>query len=174
MPWYVFIPLLLVVVAALAWSAGAMIAHEHTATSTIELRASPASVWATLQEWQKFPEWRKDLASVEALAAPDGRTGWVEHSEWGRMPLVVEHSEPERVWVVRILDEDLPFGGTWTHRLQALPNGGTRLATTEVGHIKPALFRLLAKFVFGYHKTLNDYQRALANKLGEAAVPSNG
>ena len=173
MPWYLLVPLLLVVLVALAWGGGAMIAKEHTATSTIMLRASPASVWAALQEWQRFPEWRKDLKSVEAFTSPDGKSGWVEFSEWGRMPLVVERSETERCWSVRILDEGLPFGGTWTHRLQPLPNGGTQLVTTEAGHIKPAFFRLLAKFVFGYHKTLNDSQRALASKFGEDVTPSN-
>jgi hypothetical protein len=89
------------------------------------------------------------------------------------MPLVVERSVPQELLVGRIADDELPFGGTWTHRLEPLPGGGTRLATTEDGHIEPALFRLMAKLVFGYHRTLNDYQKALAAKFGEQATPVN-
>ena len=173
MPWYLLVPLLLVVVVVLAILCGSLIPRDHTATSTIELRATPAQVWATITGWQQLQQWRKGLKSVEAFTAPDGRQGWVETSGWGRVPLVIERAEPGRLFVGRIADDSLPFGGTWTHRLEALPGGGTRLASTEDGFIKPPLFRLLAKCVFGYHKTLNDYQRQLAAKFGEGPRPAN-
>ncbi len=173
MPWYFLVPLLLVGCIGLLLLAGSLIAREHTATSTIELKASPAQVWATLTEWRQFKTWRKDLTAIEELTTPDGQKGWVETSSWGRMPLLVERTEPERLFVGRIADDSLPFGGTWTHRLEALPNGGTRLASTEDGFIKPAFFRLMAKVVFGYHKTLNDWQTALASKFGETVSPTN-
>lgn len=173
MPWYLLVPLCLAGFVALLMLAGSLVPRDHRATSTIELNASPAMVWSAITDWRQFPEWRKDLKAVEAFAAPDGKQGWVETSGFGRMPLVVEAAEAERLFVGRIADESLPFGGTWTHRLQALPGGGTRLSSTEDGFVRPAVFRLLARFVFGYHKTLNDYQRALAGKFGETAQPCN-
>lgn len=173
MPWYLLVPSVLVGCVALAMLAGSLVSRDHRATSTIELRASPAMVWAAITDWRQFPQWRKDLKAVEAFVSPDGKQGWVETSGFGRMPLVVESAEAERLFVGRIADDGLPFGGTWTHRLETLPDGGTRVSTTEDGFVKPAIFRLLARFVFGYHKTLNDYQRALAGKFGEAAQPTN-
>lgn len=173
MSWYLLVPLILVAVIAVVLLAGSMIEKDHKATSTIELKATPAEVWATLTDWRQFQTWRKDLKAIEAFSAPDGKTGWVETSDWGRMPLVIEQADAERLFVGRIADDSLPFGGTWTHRLEALPGGGTRLSSTEDGFIKPAFFRLMAKMVFGYHKTLNDYQRALAGKFGESVTPVN-
>lgn len=173
MPWYILVPSCLVALVAVLWVAGTMIARDHTATSTIELKASPAQVWSALTDWRHFKDWRKELQSVDELVSSDGKSGWVEVSAWGRMPLVVERNEPERLFVGRIAADDLPFGGTWTHRLELLPGGGTRLSSTENGHIKPPLFRLMAACLFGYHKTLNDYQRALAGKFGEPAAPTN-
>lgn len=173
MSWYFLVPIALVALIAVVMLAGNMIARDHKATSTIELKATPAQVWAALTDWQQFPSWRKDLQAIEAFTAPDGKQGWVETSAWGRMPLVVEQSQAERLFVGRIASDELPFGGTWSHRLEALPGGGTRLSSTEDGFIKPPFFRLMAKLVFGYHKTLNDYQRALAGKFGESVSPSN-
>jgi hypothetical protein len=173
MPWYILVPLVLVGLIVVALLAGSMIDRNHKATSTIELRATPAQVWTALTDWRQFQTWRKDLKAVVAFTAPDGKPGWVETSKWGRMPLVTEQAEAERLFVTRIADDTLPFGGTWTHRLEALPGGGTRLSSTEDGFVKPAFFRLMAKVVFGYHKTLNDYQRALANKFGESVTPTN-
>jgi hypothetical protein len=129
-------------------------------------------VFAAITDWRQFLSWRKDLTAVEEFTAPDGRKGWVETSSWGRMPLVVEQSEPGRLFAGRIADDTLPFGGTWTHRLEALPGDGTKLATTEDGFIKPAHFRVMM-LVFGAHKTLNEYQKALAAKFGETAQPVN-
>lgn len=173
MPWYFLVPLLLFGCIGVLLLCGSLIARDHTATSTIELKTSPAQVWAAITDWRQFMTWRKELKSIDEFTAPDGRKGWVETSSMGRMPLVIEHSESERIFVGRIADDSLPFGGTWTHRLEALPGGGTRLTSTEDGFVKPAFFRLMAKLVFGYHKTLNDWQTALARKFGESASPSN-
>ena len=171
MPWYVLVPLLLVGLVALLFALGSLVARDHVATCTIELRASPAQVWAALTDWRAFPQWRRNVQRVEPFAAPDGRQGWCETSDWGRLPLVVESSEPERQLVARIADDKLPFGGTWTYRLEPLPGGGTRFSITEDGFVAPPLFRLLARFVFGYHKTLADWQQMLAAKFGESARP---
>jgi hypothetical protein len=84
----------------------------------------------------------------------------------------VDRSEPQQVLVTRIADETLPFGGTWTWQLEAMPGGGTRVTTTEDGFVKPALFRFLSRFVFGHHTTLRTVQLALAAKFGDDAKPA--
>jgi hypothetical protein len=173
MPWYLVVLLVLAALVAIALIAGSLIAREHHATSTIELPVAPAQVWSAISEWRAFPQWRKGETAIEAFTASDGREGWVETSRFGRMPLVVERAEPHRLFVGRIADDRLPFGGTWTHRLEPLPGGGTRLASTEDGFIRPPLFRLLAKCVFGYHQTLNAWQRQLAGRFGATAQPRN-
>jgi uncharacterized protein YndB with AHSA1/START domain len=172
MPWYFLVPLILVGLAAVLFLVGSMLPRDHSATSTITLKASPEQVFAAITDWRQFQSWRKNLTAVEEFTMPDGRKGWVEVSNWGRMPLVVEKSEPGRLLVGRIADDSLPFGGTWTHRLEPLPGGGTKLATTEDGFVKPAFFRVMM-LVFGAHKTLNEYQTMLAAKFGETVTPVN-
>jgi hypothetical protein len=73
--------------------------------------------------------------------------------------------------VTRIADERLPFGGTWTWELE--PNdGGTRLSITADGFVRPALFRVMARFVFGYHATMNAYLEPCAASSARRSSPS--
>ena len=168
---WLWIPLALIATLALVlFAGGAMIARDHTATCTVTLRASPAQVWSALTDWRAMPSWRKEVSAVEELP---GGGGWVETSRFGRLPLRVEQMQPERLLVGRIADDRLPFGGTWTWRLTPTPEGGTRVAVTEDGFIEPPPFRFMARFLFGYHKTMGDYLRALAAKFGESATPAN-
>lgn len=146
---------------------GAMTPRQHTATCKLSLRAAPATVWQLITDWQRLPQWRRELRAVEPLEGG----GWVEISKFGRMPMRIEQQQPERLLVLRLADEQLPFGGTWTFRLEPRPDGGTELAVTEDGSIRPILFRAMARTVFGYHKTLEGYLRSLAQRLGEEALP---
>jgi hypothetical protein len=148
---------------------GALLPREHRAACTIRLRAAPHDVWSAITDWRALPSWRTELSSVEELP---GGGGWVETSKWGRMPMRIERSEPQQVLVTRIADETLPFGGTWTWQLEAMPGGGTRVTTTEDGFVKPALFRFFSRFVFGHHTTLRTVQLALAAKFGDDAKPA--
>lgn len=147
---------------------GAITPREHSATCKLALRAAPGQVWQLITDWQHLPQWRKELRSVEAL---DGGDGWVEVSKFGRMPMRIEQQEQERLLVLRIADDQLPFGGTWSFQLTPTASGGTELSVTEDGFIRPILFRAMARTVFGYHKTLEGYLRSLAQRLGESAVP---
>ena len=161
---------LVLALALVLFAGGALIAREHTATSTVVLQATPAQVWAAIIDWRAIPSWRREVSKVEEL--PGGK-GWVETGRFGRMPLAIERSEPERLLVTRIADDTLPFGGTWTWRLERTATGGTQLAVTEDGFVGPPPFRFLARFVFGHHKTLNGVQQALAARFGEVVTPVN-
>jgi len=162
--------IVLAVIAALVlvlYGGGSLIARDHRATCTIVLAAPPEQVFAAISDWRSFPSWRRDVRTVEER--PGG--GWIETGPFGRISLIVERSEPPSEHVTRIDDDTLPFGGTWTHRLERTPEGGTRLATTEDGFVKPPPFRLMARLFFGYHASQRGFQRALAAKLGERADP---
>ena len=148
---------------------GSMIQKEHSATCTIEVPAPPEQVFTAITDWKSLMTWNKQVTAVSELP---GGGGWVETMGSMTIPLRVEKSEASRLLVVRIADEGLPFGGTWTHRLERTSQG-TKLVSTEDGFIKPAPFRFIAHFFLGYHKTLTDYQKALAVKFGSQAQPVN-
>lgn len=160
------------VIAALAlilFVGGSMIAREHKATCTIELAATPEAVFQAISDWRNLPNWNKNVSAVAELP---GGGGWVETMGSMKIPLRIEKSEAPRLFVARIADDALPFGGTWTHTLAASGNGKTRLTSTEDGFVKPAPFRFIAHFVLGYHKTLADYQTALGARFGATAPPT--
>ena len=159
----------LVALALVLFVGGSLIAREHKATCTIELQATPDAAFQAISDWKNLPSWNK---SVTAVAELPGGGVWVETMGSMKIPLRIEKSEAPRLFVARIADEELPFGGTWTHTLEATGQGTTRLTTTEDGFIKSAPFRFIAHFVLGYHTTLSDYQTALGARFGAKASPT--
>lgn len=166
MSWYWIVLLVIVGLLALMMAIGAALPKTHTASRTATLPRPPAEVWQALTDWQKVPTWRPEVKSVRAL---DGAAGWVETSKFGDMPLAIESADEPRQLVMRIASDKLPFGGTWTYRLEPLDAERTRLTITEDGLIKTPMFRFMARFVFGYDKTLAGYLQSLGRKFGASA-----
>jgi uncharacterized protein YndB with AHSA1/START domain len=170
MTWILYALGALAALGALLFVVGLLLPRTHAATCRILLHQPPEAVWSAITDVEAFPVWRKSLQRVERLPERDGKPAWVEHSRQGRMPIeVVEWSPPRRL-VGRIADPSLPFGGTWTHEVAPAP-GGCTLTITENGEISNPIFRALARFAFGYHSTIETYQRELAAKFGEPAAP---
>jgi hypothetical protein len=87
------------------------------------------------------------------------------------MTIAIEVDEPPRRLVTRI--ESPPgaaFGGSWTYEIVPVPDG-SRVTLTERGWIANRVFRSLARFVFGYYRTLESCLRALAIRFGETVEP---
>jgi hypothetical protein len=78
---------------------------------------------------------------------------------------VAELQPPQRM-VTRIVDSDQPFGGTWTFELTT-EETGTRVTITERGEIHNAIFRFMARYVFGYTATMESFLAALGRRLGD-------
>jgi hypothetical protein len=66
--------------------------------------------------------------------------------------------------VLQIANPALPFGGTWTYEVRPTPHGST-LTITEDGEIYNPLFRVMARFVFGYEGTMAAYLAAAEARL---------
>ncbi len=168
---WILVPVaLLVVVAAVAIGVGRSLPRDHVATVRIRLAATPAAVWAILDDPLAAAAWRSDVKSVEALPDADGRRSWREVTSSGTITYVLDESTPLRSRTTRIADENLPFGGQWEFVLT--PDGaGSLLTITERGFVEPALFRFMSRYVFSQTKTLQDYLTALATRLNEKATP---
>ncbi|MCZ6857779.1 MAG: hypothetical protein O7F70_07230, partial [Gemmatimonadetes bacterium] len=68
--------------------------------------------------------------------------------------------------VMRIADDRLPFGGTWTYEIHE-EAGGSRITITEDGEIYSPFFRVMSRFFLGYHGTQESYLTALSERFGE-------
>jgi hypothetical protein len=91
---------------------------------------------------------------------------------WGRRAVAYQAIENESVkkLTLKIIDEKLPFGGTWTIAFMPVPEG-TQVRIEENGEIKNVLFRFLARFAFGYTASMESYLRDLGRKFGEEVTP---
>jgi len=112
---------------------GAMLPRAHTATRSAVIRKQPRDVYAIIRDLASTPEYE-----------------------------IVEDVPAQRL-VSRIADKSLPYGGSWTYVLEAVPEG-TRLTITENGEVYNPIFRFLSKFVFGHTKTMDDYLASLQKR----------
>lgn len=164
MRWF-WIALIAAVVLVLAMLVvGWLLPEKHRASRQATFASPPEAVWALITNVDAFPSWRSDVKTVQRLPDRNGRTAWVEEGSNGRITLAVERSEAPHVLVLRIADPDLPFGGTWTYEISRTANGST-LTITEDGEIYNPMFRVMARFVFGYESTMAAYLTAAATRL---------
>ena len=155
----------LVVLVFLLVVVGLFLPRDHVASRSAVYDAPPERIWAVLTDTARAPEWRTGLKSVEALTPLDGKRRYREVSGFGPVTYVVEEERaPERL-VGRIADEGLGYGGSWTWEL-AREGAKTRVTITERGFVTNPVFRVLARFVFGYTKTMEGYLSDLGRRLG--------
>lgn len=79
--------------------------------------------------------------------------------------------EPSRM-VTRIIDEGMPFGGSWTYELREI-EAGTDVRITENGVVYNPIFRFMSRFVMGHHGTLDAFLRNLTQEFGGAEEPEH-
>ena len=139
---------------------GMLVPKTHIATRTVVLDAPPPVVWKAITTVEAYPQWR-DVQAAVLLPPQAGRKMWRETDRHGdTMTLEVLEEIPERRLVTRIADKQLPFGGTWTYEL--VPRGaGTQVTIIEDGVIHNPVFRCMARYVIGYHATMDDYLKRL-------------
>jgi len=150
--------------------AGLTIPRRHIARRTARYARRPEEVYAAITAYEELPQWQPGVARVEILPPRAGKARYRTHGKFGAMTLVVEEAVPPRRVVGRIDEPELGFGGTWIYEIAPV-DGGATLTITEDGFISNPIFRALARFVFGYHRTMEGYLRGLGRKFGEATEP---
>lgn len=164
MKWILLAIGLLVVIVAVACAIGAMLPARHKASRAGSVPASPEAVYAVLAG---PPDWRTGVKSFGVLPDVDGKKRWWEADDYGKKITyeLVEAAPPHRM-VTRIADDGLPFGGTWTFELRPAETGGTDVRIIEDGVIHNVIFRFMARFFFGYERTMDEFLRDLRVKFG--------
>ena len=144
---------------------GMTLPETHQTARSARFGAPPARVFEVITDVGHYPEWRTDIDSVEIL--PDDGKGlrFVERSREEVVRYRVEESQPPSRLKIRMDDESLPFGGTWTYVLQPF-EGGTSLTITEDGQISNPLFRVIARILFSPTDSMDRYLHDLASIEG--------
>jgi uncharacterized protein YndB with AHSA1/START domain len=172
MRWVVLVMGLPVLLIAALMTAGFFLPRDHEAISAARFAVSPDSVWAVISDLEHVPSWRPDVTRMERLPDRNGHAVWLEVGQTGSLPYEVVEWVPSVRLALRIDDPALPFSGSWTYAIEP-DAGGSLVTVVERGTIKNALFRALARFVFGYHSTLDGYLRSLGTRLGEEVTPEH-
>ncbi len=159
----------LIVVVSSVFVVGLMLPRDHIAARRLTLKsASPAAVWARIANEAAAPTWRNDVKSVRRLGDRNGHEVWSEEDKSGETMAfeTIEAGEPNLF--VRAIADPTMFGGQWRIEVTAA-NDGTLVTVTETGWVESALFRFMARFVFGHASTIEKYLGQLASSFGEPA-----
>jgi Polyketide cyclase / dehydrase and lipid transport len=166
---------LVVLLAAVVAVVGARAPVRHVARVALSLEEAPAEVWAVVSDLATWPTWNDAIQKMERAPDVDGRPVWAFTARGDVMRSeIVEATPPSddrpgRL-VTRIIDDELPFGGTWTWEIRGAGRG-TAVTITEDGFIKNAFFRGMSSLFFGYIGSQKAYLGALAKKFGSASAP---
>jgi hypothetical protein len=157
----------LVVVAVLGTIAWTYVVPRRI-TTTVDIPAAPADVWATLTNLAAYPKWNT-VTGIEGMLIPgEVITVTQQQGVTARTftPRVVA-VEPERElrWLGRLGDMPGLFEGEHSFTLEAV-NGGTRVTQAE------RFSGLLAPFFFGISDTEDTFHRFNAALAAEAAGPT--
>lgn len=139
---------------------GALLPISHTASRTVRVTLTPDALYGVLSDVDRYQSWRTDVKSLQRLPDRDGKPAWVEDVSGMKIPLHFERMERPSLLVARIDGSDLAFGGAWTYQIAPAP-GGSDLTMTENGEVYNVMFRFMAKFVFGYHATMDGFIKNL-------------
>lgn len=165
MKWVLWIVGGLVLVVGLMAAVGAMLPVRHHASRKARYKASPDALFAVLNG---PPEWRTGVKSYGELPAEGGRRRWWEEDTHGdKITFELVEARPGERLQTRIADKGLPFGGTWTFDIARAADGGSELRITEDGEVYNVIFRFMARFFFGYHRSIETYLKDLGVKFGQ-------
>lgn len=144
---------------------------EHTAAVAASFPQPPDVVFGVITDFAAMPDWRPGLKEVQRRDDRHGHPVWVEVRATGPLPMEVELVDAPPRMVATIVDEGLPFGGSWTYDVTETAEGGSRLTITERGRVYNPLFRFISRFVTGYHGTATRYLQHLGERLGTETEP---
>jgi len=154
-----------------AYGVGLFVPRDHVVSMAIDFeKASVQDVWKLVTDFGNTPQWRSDVSKIEMHGLTDGKLRFTEYTSMGEITFEVLEQQPGKQ-VVRIVDDDQPFGGTWTWLVSPRPTGGTSVKITEAGFVKNPIFRSIGAIFFSPTDTMEGYLRALAKALGETAQP---
>jgi uncharacterized protein YndB with AHSA1/START domain len=168
MRWALIVVVAVVALLGLVAAAGAMLPRSHVARRSLRLRRAAASeVWALVADLSTASSWRRDVKRTERAADRNGHAVWVEHGANGAIAFEILEAVPPRRLVTEIVDSSM-FGGTWTYDIVP-EEDATVLTITENGWVANPVFRLVAKYGFGHHATIDAYLKNVATRFGEHA-----
>jgi hypothetical protein len=163
MKWVILVLVIIAAVGVLVYLVGHWLPVKHAASIEYSFsKTSPQELWNAITSFKQYSTWRSGLKNVVVL---DDKT-WTETNGHGdTIHYGGEVSEPGRRFISRILNKDLPYGGSWTYEIIPIQADRTLLKITEHGEVYNPIFRFMSRYFFGHDATLKQYMADLRNQL---------
>jgi len=144
---------------------GSWLPVKHQVTRQATYRATSAQLFALIRNVSDYPSWQKAVSKVEVLPEVNGKERMRETNRGQAVTYELGDIVPNQRMVSRIVDDKLPFGGSWTYELIPGPSADTTtLRITEDGEVYNPIFRFVSRFVMGHSATIDKYLDAVATR----------
>ncbi|AOP35435.1 polyketide cyclase [Leptospira tipperaryensis] len=156
---YVFGFLVLLVIGI--YGIGASLPVEHSSSLEQVFPASTDRIYSLIHNFKEYPSWRPNLKKIETISS----SSWKEtdsHNEVMTYSFVQDRKN--ELVESKIMDEDKPFGGSWTFELSSVSEG-SKLKITENGKVFSPVFRFFSKYVFGHTATIRTYLEFMKKEI---------
>ena len=171
--WVGGVALALVGFVAGLYALGAMEPAEHVISRRAKFSKPPAALWALLADPTQQTKWRRDVLHVAPVTLPSGAQGFEEQWRNGAKLLTeITVIDPGRTLQSRVVNTNLPYGGTTTYEF-TLAGEGTELRLTEKGFIRSPFMRFFTKYVFGYGSSVDGVLHLVGLHFGDNVTPDD-
>ena len=164
-----FILVLLLLAVGVIFIVGYRLPEQHEASAERQYAYPPDRVYQAISTPAQYPRWRTGVQRVDLLPDSAGLKRFREIGMGDEVTYVVEEAVPNQVYVTRIAQDGLPYGGSWTFEL-APAGTGTRVKITENGEVYNPAFRFISRYVMGHTRGLERYLGDLEKRLAGGVV----
>ncbi|MEO1049331.1 MAG: SRPBCC family protein [Bacteroidota bacterium] len=141
---------------------GYLLPKKHKVTLSKTFKTSPEKVWQLIRNFEHYQQWRPGLKEVQVISD----NTWKEIDKRNdKITLQIIEEAPHEKLVTKIIDDKLPFGGSWIFEISGEEE--VALTITEDGEIYNPIFRFFAHFVFGYEATMKQYFNDLETTINQ-------
>ena len=163
------IVILLAVITVGIYGFGVNLPETHKTIRTATYHQPAQALWPLVANYEKAPEWSSNIRKVERREDKDSLPVWRFYDKRGHyMDIQVLRSEEPRMLISRIIETDMPFGGTWTIELKpSAETTATEVTLMEEGIVKSPFWRFLCHFLMGSQGMVDQYLTELGKAVGE-------
>jgi uncharacterized protein YndB with AHSA1/START domain len=148
---------------------GAGMASHHLVTRRRSFAAPPERVWSALLSIRQLPFDRSDLRSVDqGTATVPPETIAVVGTP---VKIQIETFRPPRTLVVKTVEPDVGWRGTWTFELELESSQITKVTVTEDAEVRNRLLRFAVRTLGSEDFLVDAIFRAVKRKLVETPAP---
>lgn len=163
-----FLLLLLPLLAFGVYGYGKNLPESYEVSRTALYDQPIAAIWEAIADYEKLPLWSQSIESVEKQEDQEGFAVWRLYTRDGHyMDVEVVKEEEPALFVSRVVETDLPFGGGWTFLLVKKGEDTTEVTLKEEGYISSPFWRLVMEFILGKNAMADQYLTELGQKFGE-------